>query len=58
MATVKDVLEKKGSYVACVETDATVLEATHFMVERRVGALVICDKEMVVGIFTERLLKM
>lgn len=54
MATVKDILDKKGSFVACMEKDATVLEAIRLMNTRRIGALVICDKERVVGIFTER----
>jgi CBS domain-containing protein len=54
MATVKEILDKKGSFVACVEKGVTVLEATKMMNEKRIGALVICDKDKVAGIFTER----
>jgi CBS domain-containing protein len=54
MATVKDILDKKGAFVACAEKEVTVLEATKLMNEKRIGALVICDKDKVVGIFTER----
>ncbi len=54
MSTVKSILEKKGSFVAFVSTNCSVLEATKEMNERHIGALVVQDGERVVGIFTER----
>lgn len=54
MVTVQDILDRKGSFVACMDSGASVLEATRLMNERRIGALVICENENVVGIFSER----
>jgi CBS domain-containing protein len=54
MATVRDILEKKGPGVHIVDPGATVLEAAQLMNDQRVGALVVADGEEVVGIFTER----
>jgi CBS domain-containing protein len=54
MPTVLDILSHKGSHVASIPSSATVLEATHVMNERRIGALVVKEGEEVVGIFTER----
>jgi CBS domain-containing protein len=67
MATVADVLARKGRRVLSVSPTATVLEATQLMNRHKVGALVVtegqeeldvsigsggCDR--VVGMFTER----
>jgi CBS domain-containing protein len=54
MPTILDILTQKGSYVASVPASATVLEATHVMNERRIGAVVVKEGDDVVGIFTER----
>lgn len=54
MATVKEILENKGSEVLSIGKTATVLDAALLMNEHRVGALVIVDRRQVVGIFTER----
>ncbi|HYP23416.1 MAG TPA: CBS domain-containing protein [Actinomycetota bacterium] len=54
MATVQDVLSTKSSKVLTTRRDATVLEAINKMNEHRVGALVVCDGDHVVGMFTER----
>ena len=54
MATVKDLLAKKGSQVLSVGPDATVLDAALLMNEHRVGALVVLDGGRLAGIFTER----
>jgi len=51
---VKDILAKKGSFVASVKRNQTVLEAAREMNARRIGALVVTDADNVVGIFTER----
>jgi CBS domain-containing protein len=54
MATVRDILAKKGGYVAAVGRDHSVLDAAKEMNVRRVGSLVVIEGESVVGIFTER----
>jgi len=54
MHTVGQILQKKGSSVASIDANATVLDAAKLMNERRIGALVITRGENVVGIFTER----
>ncbi len=51
---VKDILARKGSFVASVEKEKTVLEAARIMNARRIGALVVTDADKVIGIFTER----
>jgi len=54
MAHVRDVLKAKGSDVATVSKDATVLDAVNLMNERHIGAVIVMDGEQIVGIFTER----
>lgn len=54
MPTAQSVLDRKGTEVATVDRHATILDAARLMNERRIGALVVVDKEKVVGIFTER----
>jgi CBS domain-containing protein len=54
MATVSDILERKGPFVATVEPKATAAEAARQMSEARIGAVVVSEGDKVVGIFTER----
>jgi CBS domain-containing protein len=54
MATVRDLLAKKGSHVWSISREATVLEAAQLMNEHKIGSLVVLDDDRVVGIFTER----
>lgn len=55
MLTVQHILDKKrGMPVASVAVDESVLDAARIMNERRIGALVVTDEELVVGVFTER----
>jgi len=54
MATVKDVLEVKGTIVYDVWRSATVYQAIEKMVQCNVGALVVTDEGMPCGILTER----
>jgi CBS domain-containing protein len=54
MATVRDVLRKKGGVVHTIEPMSTVLDATKHMNHHKVGALVVKAGEQIVGIFTER----
>jgi len=54
MPTVQDILRTKGGQVHTISADATVLEATRLMNERKIGALVVMEDQRVAGIFTER----
>ena len=54
MPTAQTILDKKGTDVATVDQDATVLDAAKLMNERRIGALVVISGDRVIGIFTER----
>ncbi len=54
MYTVQHILDKKGSSVATIDADATVLDAAELMNERHIGALVVTRHDKVIGIFTER----
>lgn len=54
MITVKDVLSKnEGSTVSVAPTD-TVYRALQLMAENNVGAVMVCENDRMVGIFTER----
>ena len=54
MASVSDILKTKGTSVACVRRDQTVLEAAQQINIHRIGSLVITEGDRVIGIFTER----
>lgn len=54
MATVKDILEKKGAHIHTIAPEATVLEAATAMNDVKIGSLIVVDGGRLVGIFTER----
>jgi CBS domain-containing protein len=54
MATIREVLERKGSKVITVDRGVPVLEAIGTMSEANIGAIVIVDSGRPAGIFTER----
>ena len=54
MATVRDILARKGTHVFTVGKQATVLDAALLMNEHRIGAAVVIEAGRVVGMFTER----
>jgi CBS domain-containing protein len=54
MATVRDILGKKGSDVISIAPGETVLHAAELMNERGIGGLVVAERGRPVGIFTER----
>jgi len=54
MPTAQSILERKGTDVHTVPRSASVSEAARRMNENRIGALVVCEGEHAVGIFTER----
>ena len=54
MPTVRDVVSRKGQNVVTVAPDCTVLEAARIMMQGRIGGVLVCENDKVVGIFTER----
>jgi len=54
MATVQQLLDKKGHEVLSVGSGDTVLDAIKKMAEKDVGALVVLEGKKLVGIITER----
>lgn len=54
MPTAQTVLDRKGTDVATVTVETSVLDAAKCMNEKRIGALVVTKGSRVVGIFTER----
>ncbi|MGH3520538.1 MAG: CBS domain-containing protein [Haloechinothrix sp.] len=51
---IADVLRSKGTEVATVEPSATVSELLAALAEHNIGAMVVLDKDGVVGIVSER----
>ena len=54
MATVREILARKGSEVVTAGPEQTVLEAAHLMNTRGIGALLVVEGGETIGIFTER----
>lgn len=54
MASVKDLLAKKGNQVWTIPASATIREALTLMAEKHIGALPVTENDEVVGIFSER----
>lgn len=54
MATIRDMLAKKGSQVHSIDGSETVYEAVAEMVKHGVGALLVFDGDNICGIITER----
>ncbi len=54
MSTIRDVLAKKGTDVATIGPEATVLQAAELMNKHRIGAVCVVESGAVVGVFTER----
>ncbi len=54
MPKVRDLLKVKGTDVAAVSENDTVLDAAKLMNEKKIGSVVVTHEETVVGIFTER----
>lgn len=54
MATVRDMIRKKGDEVFTIAPDATVLEALRLMAKHNIGALLVMTEGNVDGIVSER----
>jgi CBS domain-containing protein len=54
MATIREILVKKGTQVWSIGKEATVLQAALIMNEHKIGALVVMDQSRIAGMFSER----
>jgi CBS domain-containing protein len=54
MATIRQLLDKKGHEVLSVEPDETVYDSIKKMADKNVGSLVVMEGDKLVGIMTER----
>ena len=54
MASVGDILRRKGQSIWSTSPETSVFEALQLMAEKNVGALLIVESQKLVGIFSER----
>ena len=54
MGKVKDILKRKGNAVLSVTPDTIIFDVLKLMSEKNVGAVLVLEKERLVGIFSER----
>ena len=54
MATVRDMIRKKGYEIYAIAPDATVFEALNLMAEHNIGALLVMGDDEIQGIVSER----
>ena len=54
MATVRDMIRRKGTEVFTIAPEATVLDALNIMAEHNIGALLVMSEGEMVGIVSER----
>ncbi len=54
MSSVQQMLQAKKGKIHTIAPTATVFEALQLMADKDIGALIVVDKEKVVGIFSER----
>jgi CBS domain-containing protein len=52
--TVRQLINRKGNEIWAAQPDTTVLEALNLMADKEIGALVVFDRDQLVGIFSER----
>jgi CBS domain-containing protein len=52
--TINEILSHKGSLVWTVSPDATVFEAIQIMADKNVGALLVTERNQLLGILSER----
>jgi len=51
---VSDILQKKEEKIFSVSLKTTVFEAIHLMATNKIGAVLVMEKDQIVGIFSER----
>ena len=52
--TISEILQQKGTTIWTVSPEATVFEAIQMMADKNIGALLVMEKEQLVGIVSER----
>ena len=52
--SINEILEHKGSLVWTIAPDATVFEAIQMMSDKNIGALLVTEREKLIGIISER----
>jgi len=53
-ATINEILGQKGRQTWCISPDATVYDAIQLMADKNVGALLVTERDKLVGIISER----
>lgn len=51
---IRDILKEKGSEIITIKADARITEVADMMMRRNIGALLIEDRESLIGIISER----
>lgn len=54
MKTAEEILLEKGTHMEHVAPESTISEALKIMNEKNIGAIVVMEKDDVIGIWTER----
>ena len=54
METIREILNNKGAEIISVAPESTVFAALTLMAEKNIGAVLVLDKEKLVGIMSER----
>lgn len=54
MTRVKDILKAKGNEIFSITPDTSVYDAIHLLAEREIGALLVMDGPLLIGIVSER----
>ena len=54
IGTIKDILSYKGSTVWTISPYATVFEAIKLMADKNIGAVLVTEKDRLLGVLTER----
>ena len=54
IGTISEILGSKGTAIWSISPEATVFEAIQLMADKNIGALLVIERESLVGILTER----
>ena len=51
---IRDILKKKGSRTITTSKETKIVDVAHILAKEKIGAIVILEKEKVIGILSER----
>lgn len=54
MRTAEEMLKEKGDHMIYVSPETTISDALRLMIEKQIGAILVKEKDQIVGIWTER----